>query len=37
MGWPALRLDEALGGSGLGMSEYAALLERWGAACCPSR
>ncbi|MBG4655400.1 acyl-CoA dehydrogenase family protein [Pseudomonas aeruginosa] len=30
MGWPALRLDEALGGSGLGMSEYAALLEALG-------
>lgn len=35
MGWPALRLDEALGGSGLGMSEYAALLEALGRGLLP--
>jgi alkylation response protein AidB-like acyl-CoA dehydrogenase len=35
MGWPGLRLDEAQGGSGLGMAEYAALLEELGRGLLP--
>ena len=35
MGWPGLRLDEAQGGSGLGMAEYAALLEELGCGLLP--
>ncbi|MBM3104102.1 acyl-CoA dehydrogenase family protein [Pseudomonas sp. V1] len=35
MGWPGLRLSEALGGSGLGMPEYAALLEELGRGLLP--
>lgn len=35
MGWPGLRLAEELGGSGLGMAEYAALLEELGRGLLP--
>lgn len=35
MGWPGLRLAEAQGGSGLGMAEYAALLEELGRGLLP--
>lgn len=35
MGWPGLRLAEDEGGSGLGMAEYAALLEELGRGLLP--
>ncbi|KSF73486.2 acyl-CoA dehydrogenase family protein [Pseudomonas aeruginosa] len=35
MGWPGLRLDQALGGSGLGMAEWVALLETLGRGLLP--
>ncbi len=35
MGWPGLRLAEEDGGSGLGMAEYAALLEELGRGLLP--
>ena len=35
MGWPALRVPEADGGSGLGMQEFCALAEELGAALVP--
>ena len=35
LGWPALRLPEASGGSALGMSEYCALTEELGAGLVP--
>lgn len=35
LGWPGLRVPEADGGSGLGMSEFCALAEELGAALAP--
>jgi alkylation response protein AidB-like acyl-CoA dehydrogenase len=35
MGWAGLRVPEAAGGSGLGMAEFAALAEEFGAALAP--
>lgn len=35
MGWPALRVPEAEGGAGLGLPEYVALAEEFGAALAP--
>ncbi len=35
MGWPALRVDEARGGVGLGLTAYCALAECLGAALAP--
>jgi alkylation response protein AidB-like acyl-CoA dehydrogenase len=35
MGWPGLLIDEARGGSGLGMREYCALTEQLGAGLAP--
>ncbi len=35
LGWPGLRVPEAAGGSGLGLSEFCALAEELGAALVP--
>jgi alkylation response protein AidB-like acyl-CoA dehydrogenase len=35
LGWPGLRVDEAKGGSGLGMQEYCALAEELGVGLVP--
>jgi alkylation response protein AidB-like acyl-CoA dehydrogenase len=35
MGWPALRVPEEHGGAGLGLPEYVALAEEFGAALTP--